>query len=292
MRNWVKIKCANRYDIDKNLHCQYFVPDFLAKSYQDMIIVLPYDFCSISQMVASVVLSQDYTGTECEVCIFKPFIQCDQKYFFAYVSQNYEVLGISNWFECFHGYRGSCECNSIEISISKLNLFQNHSPSTSIPSFISTLMSLRSTSICMNCKVPSNYPVIMKYLIDNIEVLSSFKAKFNKEYFRQVKKLKNISTLEKHLNVKLRVVKYEINKCQQFVDDLMLNLLTNNICTFKVGDCQYSARIIEYTKKVSLSHERFMNSIIKSQEQVIEHLTNKVKEVEIMTKLANLLMPS
>lgn len=184
MHNWVKIKCADRHDIDKTLHCQYFTPDYLAKSFEDMIIVLPYDFHSISQMVASVILTQECVGSECEVYVYRPLIHCHRKYIFAYVSKNYEVLGMSNPFECFHEHRGSCKCNSIEISLSELNMLQNHPPSNPTSSFISTLMSLRSNSICKSCKAPSNYADVMKYLIDYIEDLSGLKAELNEEYCR------------------------------------------------------------------------------------------------------------
>ncbi|XP_050440646.1 uncharacterized protein LOC126845791 [Adelges cooleyi] len=285
MRNWVRLTCAGRQDVDKNVLCQYSVPDFMAKNRKDMVVVLPSNFHSVSQMVASVVVRPECAENQCEVAVYKPLARCDLEYRLAYVSQHYEMLGTSDAFEFFHGPGESCKCHVPETALPPILRCPQ---SARMNSFISMLMALRSDAHCSQCNAPSNYPEIMTYLMTNIESLTDVKNKIANKCTGHTEYLKNALMLTDHLNSKTTALDYEIKRCEQFMDDLVANLQNKNSCyAFRSGQKEYFIKMAD--EKFAL--EFFMNEIIKSQERIIRSLSNKYQEIEVMLKIRHLFMP-
>lgn len=88
--------------------------------------------------------------------------------------------------------------------------------------------------------------------------------------------------LLQYQNIKTNMLNQETENCRRFIDDLVSSLLEKRKAIFRTGDTTVFVKIDETRENECSANERFMNSIINSQKQMIANLTNSYKEISIM----------
>lgn len=74
----------------------------------------------------------------------------------------------------------------------------------------------------------------------------------------------------------------EMENCRRFVDGLVSGLLNNRKAIFRTSDKTIFVKTDKTHESEYSTSERFMDSIINSQKQMIVNLTTTYKEISIM----------
>lgn len=92
--------------------------------------------------------------------------------------------------------------------------------------------------------------------------------------------------LLEHQKIKIEMLKREIEYCQRFVNELVVNLIKNHKAVFKTGNHVIFVKTDNKSKQSA--HEHLMNSIINNQKEIIAHLENKTQELSILIRTTQL----
>ncbi|VVC37978.1 Hypothetical protein CINCED_3A009417 [Cinara cedri] len=305
---WVSLTyVGDQFNIDcDRVSCEYLSVDYMATVHGDAIVIVPSLFRCVSQMVAHTILSsrdRSSCGGHVEIVIRRSSIRCNCPYLFAYVDGlHYEVMGVSKAFT-FHHRDEICDCsnaNSITVvhnndfinepsTVASLNHLDTTTVRTStiIPSFMD-MQFITAKSQCSVCGIPSNHRLVLEHLKKNINHLSENELITNREYIKQTECLANCNVLLEYQMMKTKMLNREKIKYQRFINDLILNLLKNRKTTLKADKNTIFIKMDETHESGYSAKEKFMDSIINSQKQVITNLTAKHKEVLIMMKTKEL----